>query len=191
MARPTILKVTDNQMIRYLRNHFLLEDGSKASIRDVFSNQEFLKWSGFYKKSSMSFDYEMVSLGSISHLLKRLKLNELDLFNYYINKGLIDKSINFEEWSRKCNRKGKPNYADIQKDYKAYFINHFNLDYVKCRDMSLDNLKSEAIKIYEILGYSIGEFIEDYNLFRESFDISDRVLSENKHINKGVAKWTE
>ena len=57
--------------------------------------------------------------------------------------------------------------------------------------MSLDNLKSEAIKIYEILGYSIGEFIEDYNLFRESFDISDRVLSENKHINKGVAKWTE
>ena len=188
MARPSILKVTDNQMIRYLRNHFLLEDGSKASIRDVFSNQEFLKWSGFYKKSSMSLDYEMVSLGSVSHLLKRLKLNEKDLYDYYIKRGLIDPSVTFEMWSRKCNRGGKPNYANLQKDYKIYFIEHFNLDYVKCRSMSLDELKREAMKLYEALEYSIAEFMDDYEVFRNSFDIEDRVLSENTHINKGVDK---
>ena len=187
MARPSQLKITEEQLKRYLQKHYIDSNGNKKSVRDVWSDTEFMSYSGLYDNRSVSYDYKMVSLGTISHWNKKLGLREKELYEFYVKKGLIDESIPLSSWSRKCNRKGKPNYAGLQRDYKTYFINHFNLDYVKCRNMTLDELKSEAINIYEALGYSISNFSEDYDVFRNSFDIQDRVLSENKHINKGVA----
>lgn len=188
MARPSQLKISKEQFKRYLIKNYIDQEGRKVSIRDLWNRQSFLSYTGLYNKKSLGYDLKMCSMGTASKWNEILEVREHELYPYYIKKGLIDPSITFEMWSRKCNRGGKPNYANLQKDYKIYFMEHFNLDYIKCREMGLDELKREAMKLYEALDYGIEEFIEDYDVFRNSFDIEDRVLSENRHINQGVDK---
>ena len=188
MGRKSQLKITENQLRRYLLNNFIDENGNKKSVRDVFINNSFMEYSGLYDHNSLSLELQPVSLGTMTYWLKKLDLREPELFKYYKKKGLIKEGVEFKDWSRKCNRRGKISYTTQQSDFKFKFIDHFNLDTIECYGLSLDELKERAIYVYEVMGYTIGDFLEDFESFKEALEISDRALIENRHINRSSSE---
>ena len=188
MGRKSQLKITENQLKRYLLNHFIDGNGNKVSVRDIFTSLDFMKYTGLYNHQSMSLELQPISLGTMTYWLKKLELREPELFKYYKKKGLIKEKVEFKDWSRKCNRRGKINYTTQQSDFKYRFIDHFNLDAVECYGLSLDELKEQAIELYETMGHSIGEFLEDFESFKEILEVSDRALIENRHINRSTSE---
>ena len=179
MGRKAIYSISDEAFTRFLRKHFIDEEGNKISIRELFSSDLLYDYTGYYRLSPTG-NREMVSMGSISKLLPKLRCSEQELFTYYKRKKLISEEITFEMWSKRCNRKHTKNSKPKREDFKAYMIEFFKLDYVECYDLSMEDLRMKALMNYLNLDLSIEEFEEDFKSLQMAIGVSNRDLNEGR-----------
>lgn len=179
MGRRSIYYISDEAFRRFLRKHFIDDEGNKVSTRELFSSDLLFDYTGYYRLSPTG-NREMVSMGSVSKLLVKLKCSEPELFAYYKKKKLISEEIDFETWSRKCNRKHTKNSKSKREDFKFYMIEFFRLDYVECFNLSLEDLRMKALISYLNLDLTIEEFEEDFKSLQNALECSNRDLNEGR-----------
>ena len=173
MGRNPLYKLTDTQMRNLILKYAIDSEGNKVSVRDIFSNEDFMKASGYYQVTLAGVRVQ-VSLGSVSFLLRKLKLNSKDIYNYAVKKGLTTEE--YHTWANKSkgNRKKRGMSTFI---IKSMMIDYFNLDFEECMNMTIPDIKSRAIKEYADLGINEEGFEDDYKLFKEINKLTDSIIT--------------
>lgn len=119
-GRPTKCKIKEVEFVQYMLDNLVDEKGDKVSCRKVWSDVEFIKWSGFNHESANDGEYKPISTGSIRYYQtvkkywipvlsekygKKMCLNEETLFMYHKEvSGKISAETTFNEFSREKNR---------------------------------------------------------------------------------------
>jgi hypothetical protein len=185
MGRKSTTHLSDLQFKRYLLRNFITEEGDKISIRDLFTSEEFMHYTKYYR--IVNGQKQPMAMGTISCLLNKLGLNEDYMFKYYKSKGLIREDMDFETWTRKNNRNRKHNriYKYVQAEFKEIFVEYFKLG-IRNADLSIVDLKMMAIERYVLMGFCEEDFIEDYEALKEHYEVTERALIESRHINKST-----
>lgn len=107
MAR--IKYYTYESIMEILMKILFRKDGTKRSYREMAENSQLLKITRWNKNSKSH-------LGSFSRMLERLNISEMTLYEEARSRGLINLSLNFEEFSN--NKKlhyNSENVEDINK----------------------------------------------------------------------------
>ena len=184
-GRKSKLKVSESELIKYMLDHLVDDKGDKISCRKVWSDIDFIKWSGMNHESSKEDEYKPLSVGSIRYHLnvkkynipvlsekygKKFTLCEFTLFKYHKEvTGRIDPEISFSDFSREKNRgySGKHRH-DGEK--------------LKTNTNILNDISRELGHISRVKDFSSISDFEDFLRFRftdEKFDeIYEKVIKE-------------
>lgn len=198
-GRPTKCKLPKEVFREYLLNKLVDESGDKVSLRKIFSDVNFMEYTGYFNKKLDDGTYKPISPGSISYIIRTHDLYELEVFYHhkFITKK-ISSHVTFSRFSREKNRgykKGRyknsmskyNNVSDIPKERLAWALNSLSKRIPNCPEldvgfadanMSYNNLQNylERLEMYFVVGEDkkteedfIVEFRNRLSAFRKSY----------------------
>lgn len=184
-GRKSILKISESEFVKCLLDKLVDDDGNKVSCRLVWSDPEFIKYTGMRHQSSDDTEIRAVSVGTLRYWQnvkkynipvlsekygKKFTLCEFTLFKYHKEvTGRIEAEISFSDFSREKNRgySGKHRH-DGEK--------------LKTNTNILNDISRELGHISRVKDFSSISDFEDFLRFRftdEKFDeIYEKVIKE-------------
>lgn len=123
------LRLSEDDFREYLLEKYVDGQGRKLSVRFVWSQKDFMKYTGMFKINPVTGEWDRVSEGTISYYNKLLGLSEREIFNYHqLYTKKIPETTTFDEWSR-INNKGYSREELLNQDtIKRRMIKYFGLN---------------------------------------------------------------
>ena len=187
-GRPTQLKISEEEFRQLLLDKLVDEHGLKVSLRTLFSDEEFMKKTGYYNLTEYrkTGTYRMISPGTISYIvIEKLNLTSREL--YYHHKFItkrVSQNTSYEQFmyskEYKFSRKERDrnsmrihnNLKDVPKDKLVWVLNSLSKNMPECPELDVcfanEHMSYDTLENYaERLRIFMGDDIEFVKVFRD------------------------